>query len=55
MFEVELNTVEFQQLQEALQQQIKTDVDKVSIYRLFKKQPKLDLCNKNNDDDLIFI
>lgn len=55
VFEAELSTVEFEQLQAALRQQIKTDVDKVTFYRLFKKQPKLELSNKNDEGDLIFI
>lgn len=55
VFEAELNNVELSQLQEALLQQIDLAEDKLTIYRLFKKQPKLDLGNKLEENEVIFI
>ena len=54
VFEAELSNAELECLKEKLIQSIDRDSDKISIYRLFKKNAKIDLA-VHNDDELIYI
>ncbi|MDP1547209.1 MAG: CRISPR-associated endonuclease Cas2 [Anaerolineales bacterium] len=54
VFEAELSNVQLEQLKEKLLPCIKSDVDKLTIYRLFKTNAKLDLAMVA-DDELLFI
>lgn len=54
VFEAELSNVELQKLQEKLIPCIDTSVDKITIYRLFKANAKINLA-VHDDDELIYI
>ncbi|MFI3190177.1 CRISPR-associated endonuclease Cas2 [Crenothrix sp. D3] len=54
VFEAELTNAELQKLQEKLMPCIDTETDKLTIYRLFKKNAKIDLA-VYDDDELIYI
>ena len=54
VFEAELSNAQLQQLKEQLLPCIKSDADKLTIYRLFKVNAKIDLAMAA-DDELLFI
>jgi CRISPR-associated endonuclease Cas2 len=54
VFEAELSNAELAQLQAQLQSCLKTDADKLTIYRLFKTNAKIDLALAA-DDELLYI
>lgn len=55
VFEVELTLEQLKQLKMTLQKYLDSSEDKLSIYRLFKKGPKVDLGKCNDDGNFIFI
>lgn len=54
VFEAELSNTELNDLTERLMPCIDTNTDKVTIYRLFKTNAKINLA-VHNDDELIYI
>jgi CRISPR-associated protein Cas2 len=54
VFEAELSNTELENLKEKIMPCIDSTVDKVSIYRLFQKNAKIELA-KTAPDDIIFI
>ena len=54
VFEAELSNKELDELTAKLMPCINTETDKLTIYRLFKTNPKINLA-VHNDDDLIYI
>jgi len=54
VFEAELSNEQLEQLKEKLIPCIKSDADKLTIYRLFKANAKIDLALAV-DDELLFI
>jgi CRISPR-associated protein Cas2 len=54
VFEAELSNEQLEQLQEKLLLCIKSDADKLTIYRLFKTKAKIDLAIAY-DDEMIFV
>ncbi|SJM89900.1 putative CRISPR-associated endoribonuclease Cas2 [Crenothrix polyspora] len=54
VFEAELSNAELQQLQEKLMPCIDSEADKLTIYRLFKTNAKIDLA-VHDDDELLYI
>lgn len=54
IFEAELSNLQLEELKEKLMPCINAEVDKVTIYRLFKSNAKIDLA-VHDDDELLFI
>ena len=54
VFEAELNNAELEYLTAKLMLCIDTETDKLTIYRLFKKNAKIDLA-VHDDDELLYI
>ena len=54
VFEAELSNAELAQLQAQLQPCLKTDADKLTIYRLFKANAKIELALAA-DDELLYV
>ncbi len=54
VFEAELSNVQLEQLKEKLQPYLKSDADKLTIYRLFKANAKIDLAIAADDEVLFF-
>jgi len=54
IFETELSSVQFEKFQEDLLQRIDPDTDKLTIYRLFKTHPKVELGCCQEEGEVLF-